>query len=149
MPATGAGRKRGLLFSMLMFLARLHSFLYMIDGGINGLNGGCAMAAFIMFGFFQVMLGLLQSFQRSLHMRLIVVIITCDSGNGNAQEAQNNREHEHLGNFSHGNLSLIFEISLGVKTKSSKLVNTRSKHAPEGQRLPESPAARSTCTCDT
>jgi len=89
MPATGAGRKRGLLFSMLMFLARLHSFLYMIDGGINGLNGGCAMAAFIMFGFFQVMLGLLQGLKRSLHVGLIVVIIAGDGSDGNAKETQN------------------------------------------------------------
>jgi hypothetical protein len=91
MPATGAGRKRELLFSMLMFLARFHSFFYVIDGGINGFNGGCPMAAFVMFGFFKMMLSLLQGFERSLHMRLIIIVVTCDSGDWNAEETQDNR----------------------------------------------------------
>jgi hypothetical protein len=48
------------------------------------------MSALIMLGFFQMMLGLLQGFKRSLHVRLIVVIIAGDSSDGNAKEAQNN-----------------------------------------------------------
>jgi hypothetical protein len=37
-----------------------------------------------------MMLGLLQGFQRSLHMWLVVIVIAGDSGNRHAQEAQNN-----------------------------------------------------------
>jgi hypothetical protein len=49
------------------------------------------MPALVMLGFFQMMLGRLQGFKRSLHVRLIVVIIACDGSDGNAKEAQNNR----------------------------------------------------------
>jgi hypothetical protein len=75
----------------------------MVDSGINGLDGRHAMAAFIMLGFFQMMLGRLQGFQGSLHVRLIVVIITCHSSNRNAQETQNDRKRKQPGKFPHGN----------------------------------------------
>jgi hypothetical protein len=77
------------LLVVFVFLARFHAFFYMVDSGINGLDGGYAMSAFVMLGFFQMMLGLLQGFKRSLHVRLIVVIIACDGSDGNAKEAQN------------------------------------------------------------
>jgi hypothetical protein len=91
MPAcAGRQKNENNLFFMLVFLAGFHAFFYMVDSGINGFDGRYAMSAFVMFGFFQMMLGLLQGFQRSLHVRLIVVIIACDGSDGNAKEAQNN-----------------------------------------------------------
>jgi hypothetical protein len=51
----------------------------MVNGRINGLDGGHTMSALIMLGFFQMMLGLLQGFQRSLHM--IIIVMAGDSGN--------------------------------------------------------------------
>jgi hypothetical protein len=84
-------RKLLAVLVVFVFLASFHAFFYMVDGGINGLDGGYTMATFIMFGFFQMMLGLLQGFERSLHVRLIVIIVTCNSGNGDTQETENNR----------------------------------------------------------
>jgi hypothetical protein len=78
------------LLVVFVFLARFHAFFYVVDSGINGLDGRCAMSAFVMFGFFQMVLGLLQGFKRSLHVRLIVVIIAGDGSDGNAQKTQNN-----------------------------------------------------------
>jgi hypothetical protein len=77
------------LLVMFVFLARFHAFFYVVDSRINGLDGCRTMSAFVMLGLFQMMLGLLQGFQRSLHVRLIIVIIACDSSDGNAKEAQN------------------------------------------------------------
>ena len=74
------------LLMVFVFLASFHAFFYMVDSGINGLDGRYAMSALVMLGFFQMMLGLLQGFKRSLHVRLIVVIIACDGSNGNAKE---------------------------------------------------------------
>lgn len=74
---------------VFVLLARFHAFFYMVDSRINGLDGCRTVPAFVMLGFFQMMLGLLQGFKRSLHVRLIVVIIACDSSDGNAKEAQN------------------------------------------------------------
>jgi hypothetical protein len=76
---------------MFVFLAGFHAFFHMVDGRINGFDGGYTMSAFIVLGFFQMMLGLLQGFQRSLHVGLIVIIVTCDSSDGDTKETQNNR----------------------------------------------------------
>jgi hypothetical protein len=73
---------------VFVFLACFHAFFYMIDSGINGLDGRYAMSALVMLGFFQMMLGLLQGFKRSLHVRLIVIIVACESSNGNAKESK-------------------------------------------------------------
>jgi hypothetical protein len=78
-----------ILLVVFVFLARFHAFFYMVDSGIDGLDGRCAMSAFVMLGFFQMVLGLLQGFKRSLHVRLIVVIIAGDGSDGNAKETQN------------------------------------------------------------
>jgi hypothetical protein len=76
---------------MFVFLAGFHAFFYMVDRSINGFDGRHTMSAFIVLGFFQMMLGLLQGFERSLHVRLIVIIVTGDSGDGDGKETQNNR----------------------------------------------------------
>jgi hypothetical protein len=72
------------LLVVFVLLAHLHACFYMVDSRINGLDGCRTMAAFIVLGFFQMVLGLLQGFQRSLHVWLIVIVITGDSGNRNA-----------------------------------------------------------------
>jgi len=79
------------LLVVFVFLARFHACFHMVNGCINGLNGGYAMSTLIMLSFFQMMLGLLQGFKSSLHVGLIVVIVAGDGSNGNAEEAQNNR----------------------------------------------------------
>jgi hypothetical protein len=92
MPAcAGRLKDENNLFFMLVFLARFHAFLYVVDGRINGLDSRHTMSALIVLGFLQMMLGLLQGFQSSLHVRLIVIVITCNSGNGDTQETENNR----------------------------------------------------------
>jgi hypothetical protein len=77
------------LLVVLVLIAGFHAFFHMVNGSINGFNGSHAMSAFIVLGFFQMVFGLLQGFKRSLHVRLIVVIIACDGSDGNAKEAQN------------------------------------------------------------
>ena len=77
------------LLVVFVLLAHFHAGFYMGNCRINGLDGCRTMSAFVMLGFFQMMLGLLQGFKRSLHVRLIVVIIACDGSDGNAKEAQN------------------------------------------------------------
>jgi hypothetical protein len=72
----------------------------MMNSGINGFNGSYAMPALVMLGFFQMVLGRLQGFQRSLHVRLIVVIAG-NGSDGNAQEAQDNCQSRQSGDFSH------------------------------------------------
>ena len=73
---------------MLVLFASFHAFFYMVDGGINGFNGSYAMAALVMFGFFQMMLGLLQGFKRSLHVWLVVIIVSCKRRYWRTQETQ-------------------------------------------------------------
>jgi hypothetical protein len=82
-------RGREKLLVVFVFLAGFHAFFYVVDSGINGLDGRRTMSAFIMLGFFKMVLGLLQGFKRSLHVRLIVVIIACDGSDGNAKQTQN------------------------------------------------------------
>jgi len=65
----GGPADRDGLFLMSVFLASFHAFFHMVDGRVNGFDGGRTMSAFIVLGFFQMMLGLLQGFQRSLHLR--------------------------------------------------------------------------------
>jgi hypothetical protein len=77
------------LLVVFVLLAHFHTFFYVVNSRINGLDGCRAMSALVMLGLFQMMLGLLQGFKRSLHVRLIVVIIACDGSDGNAKEAQN------------------------------------------------------------
>ena len=98
-----------------MLLAGFHAFFHVVNGGINGLDGRHMMSAFIMLGFFQMMLCLLQGFQRSLHVRLIVIVIAGDSGNWKAQEPQNNGQRKQPpGEFLHGiDLPRFFRLGGG------------------------------------
>jgi len=73
-----------------VFLAGLHAFLHVVNRRVNGLDRGDTMPAFIVLGFFQVVLGLLQSFKCSLHMRLVVIIVACNGSDWHAQKTQNN-----------------------------------------------------------
>src|SRR5215831_3541270 len=86
---TKLSRTRSLF--VFVSLARFHARFHMVNGCINRFDGLHAMAALIMLGFFQMVLGRLQGFKRSLHVWLIVVIIACDGSDGNAKETQNNR----------------------------------------------------------
>jgi hypothetical protein len=90
MPALAGRQKNANRLFMFVFLASFHAFFYVVNGKINGFNGSHTVSALIMLGFFQMMLGLLQGFQRSLHVWLVVIIVTCDGGNGDAQETENN-----------------------------------------------------------
>jgi hypothetical protein len=81
-------RSREKLSVVFVFLASFHAFFYVVDSRINGLDGCRTMSALVMLGFFQMMLGLLQGFKRSLHVWLIV-IIACDGSDGDTKEAQN------------------------------------------------------------
>src|ERR1700732_1253637 len=75
---------------VLVLLAGFHAFFHMVNGRVNGFDGRHTMSAFIVLGFFQMVLGLLQGFQRRLHVGLIVIVVTCASGDGNTQKTENN-----------------------------------------------------------
>jgi hypothetical protein len=91
MPAfSGPAENANDLF-VLVFFAGFHAFFHMVDRSINGFDGRHTMSAFVVLGFFQMMLGLLQGFQRRQHVGLIVIVVTCDSRNGNTQKTENNR----------------------------------------------------------
>ena len=78
---TGRHKNAKSLF-MLVFLASFHAFFHVVDGRIHVLDCSCAMSAFIVLGFFQMVFGLLQRFKRGLHVWLVVIIVTCDGGDG-------------------------------------------------------------------
>ncbi|MFI5105325.1 MAG: hypothetical protein ACHP79_10410 [Terriglobales bacterium] len=92
-----------ILLLVLVLFASFHACFYMCDGRVYRFDGGNAMPALIVFGLLQMVLGLLQGFQRSLHVRLVFIIVTGNSGDGNAQKTQNDGQRKQPGNFSHGN----------------------------------------------
>jgi hypothetical protein len=107
---------------VFVFLACFHAFFYMIDSGINCLDGRYAMSAFVMLGFFQMMLGLLQGFKRSLHVRLIVIIVARDGSDRNAKESKTSLAKP--------------ELSIKHESKRTTPFGYRCRHA-------------AICTCDT
>jgi hypothetical protein len=90
MPASTGRQKNANGLFVFVFLASFHALFHVVNGKIDGFNGSHTVSTLIVLGFFQMMLGLLQGFQRSLHVRLVVIIVTCDGGNGDAQETENN-----------------------------------------------------------
>jgi hypothetical protein len=82
---------RSHLFVVFVFVAGVHAHFGVPDGIVGGLDGGNAVPALVMFGHFEVLFGLAQGLQSSLHVGLVIIVRADSPYRGHAEQSKNRR----------------------------------------------------------